>query len=560
MAGKGVSVTISAVDQASSKIDKINKRLAAAQAQVKKLESERSKEEGKAGSQVLTKGFDGLKRGIAGVPDGLGKIQRGFGDLASRARDAFHAVGQIVTPLAAITSAASIAGLANLATGWANTTQQLGFAADRANMTIGQFKSLRDAMMLMGTSTEGAEQAITSFKDTITNTIGGHDKDAAGYFQQLGISMDDLKNKSPVELMKMVMAGMANLGDATLRTRIQTRFFSDSSAALMHVLAQTPEALDANIEKARQYAGLTDEQRKKADDLANAQKDLRLAVSGLTDTLGAELSPVLTPMLEDLAKWIVSLKDNKEFMDELRGAVRGFGDAIKGINWHEVWEAIKGIAKGVNDAVQAFGGWERAGETLGVVLMLKVLSPLTSIVATLGNLVALRLPLWLLSLLGVSGGAVATGAGVTAAAIAGYKGATKSGEEIAHEGKEHGATPAMIDQFGNAIGYYDKEGNYRTGHEDQDNKPGLIRRGLNWWYRQEGTGHGRRTGAGTRSRARCARRPGAPAPGASATARKGSPPPPMIRVPPRLRPVRRRNTAWARRGISLGTNSHAFGA
>ena len=224
MADKGVSVTISAVDQASSKIDQINKRLAAAQAQVKKLESERSKEEGKAGSQVLTKGFDGLKRGIAGVPEGIGKIQRGFGDLASRARDAFQAVGQIVTPLAAITSAASIAGLTRLVTGWADTTQQLGFAADRANMTIGQFKSLRDAMMLMGTSTEGAEQAITSFKDTITNAIGGHDNEAAGYFQQLGISMDDLKNKSPVELMKMVMAGMANLGDATLRTRIQTRF------------------------------------------------------------------------------------------------------------------------------------------------------------------------------------------------------------------------------------------------------------------------------------------------------------------------------------------------
>ena len=263
-------------------------------------------------------------------------------------------------------------------------------------------------------------------------------------------------------------------------------------------------------------------------------------MSGLTGTLSAELSPVLTPMLEDLAKWIVSLKDNKEFMDELRGAVRGFGDAIKGINWHEVWEAIKGIAKGVNDAVQAFGGWERAGETLGAVLLLKVLSPLTSIVATLGNLVALRLPLWLLSLLGVSGGAVATGAGVTAAAIAGYKGATKSGEEIAHEGKEHGATPAMIDQFGNAIGYYDKEGNYRTGHEDQDNKPGLIRRGLNWWYGKKEPGtEGAPAPAPAPGGARRAS-PGASAQAAKARphrhkhrARKGSPPPPMIRAPPR---------------------------
>ncbi len=225
MAGKGFSLTITAVDEASSKIDKINKRLEAAQAQVKKLEAERSKEEGKAGSQVLTKGFEGLKRGIAGVPEGIGKIQRGFGDLASRARDAFQSVGQIVAPLAAITGAASIAGLANLATGWANTTQQLGYAADRANMSVGQFKALRDAMMLMGTSTDGAEQAITSFKETITNAIGSKDNDAVGYFQQLGISMDDLKNKSPVELMKMVMAGMANLGDGMLRTRIQSHLF-----------------------------------------------------------------------------------------------------------------------------------------------------------------------------------------------------------------------------------------------------------------------------------------------------------------------------------------------
>ena len=84
----------------------MNKRLEAAQGMSRSSRrSQHRRRKARPAPQVLAKGFEGLKRGIAGVPDGLGKIQRGFGDLASRARDAFHAVGQIVTPLSAITSA-----------------------------------------------------------------------------------------------------------------------------------------------------------------------------------------------------------------------------------------------------------------------------------------------------------------------------------------------------------------------------------------------------------------------------------------------------------------------
>ena len=376
MAGKGVSVTISAVDQASSKIDQINKRLAAAQAQVKKLESERSKEEGKAGSQVLTKGFEGLKRGIAGVPDGLGKIQRGFGSVASRARDAFHAVGQIVTPLSAITSAASIAGLTRLATSWAHTTQQLGFAADRAGMAVGDFKAFQDAARLMGMSGDQAGAALTSLKDTITNAFGGRDPEAVGYLQQLGIKMEDLKDKSPIKALEMIERGMVNIQDPTLRARIQASLFKDSSAQLMHVLLQGPGALEAYMQKARQHAGLTKEQRQRADELEEAQTAFKRALRVWAALFQPNFrrcwrrSCVISPSGSTRTKELIA--------QDLKKTVVGIKDALK-----EYGPTIKWI-------IDLLGGWKAVlielSVFMGTVWLAKMLAPIFSIARSVAAL------------------------------------------------------------------------------------------------------------------------------------------------------------------------------
>ena len=114
MSGKsGFSVTIDAVDQASKKIDAINKKIASIRAPVERVQKSLSK-------------FADLT--------GLNAIGRGMGSIAHYGLAAFQALGRIVAPLGAITGAASLAGMPVLVTKWAEWGVKLDIASARKTL------------------------------------------------------------------------------------------------------------------------------------------------------------------------------------------------------------------------------------------------------------------------------------------------------------------------------------------------------------------------------------------------------------------------------------------
>src|SRR6185437_16774282 len=105
-------ITISAVDRATATIDKINKRIEQMNAPMERFRK---------------------TVGRLGQVSGLNKVGQGFNRIARYALEAFRSISRIVAPLAAITGALSVAGMAELVRKWGDFGMRLGFAAYRIN-------------------------------------------------------------------------------------------------------------------------------------------------------------------------------------------------------------------------------------------------------------------------------------------------------------------------------------------------------------------------------------------------------------------------------------------
>src|SRR5579872_7289049 len=99
MTAGGFSITISAVDKASSTLEAVNKRL-----------------------QKFNAPVDRLRRNFAKFSDlsGLSKLGGAMGEVARKSLDAFQAMSRILEPLGAITGALTVAGMYRLASAWGN--------------------------------------------------------------------------------------------------------------------------------------------------------------------------------------------------------------------------------------------------------------------------------------------------------------------------------------------------------------------------------------------------------------------------------------------------------
>jgi hypothetical protein len=166
----GFGIAITATDGASAQIDAINKKLAAMNAPVARL-------------QKSLADFSRLS--------GVQRVSQGIERMARASLDAFRNIARVVSPLAAITGAASIAGMYRLVEAWGQWGSQLGFTAQRIGITAAQLQAFQGAGLLAGVSTQAMTGGVQALGQTMYDAIGGRAPEAIALFNQLGIAFDD---------------------------------------------------------------------------------------------------------------------------------------------------------------------------------------------------------------------------------------------------------------------------------------------------------------------------------------------------------------------------------
>ncbi len=375
MAANGYSVTVTAIDHASKQIEAINKRIAAVNAPVERMQRQ------------LGKLADST---------GMSEVSRGMRHLAERSLDAFRNVGRLAPALGAITGVASVAGMERLAAAWADFGQRLGFSAQRIGVSVEQLQQLQGAARLAGASAESLTSGMQSLRDGLINAAAGRAPEVMNLLRTLGITLTDSQGRirDVTAVLPELADKIAAIHDPTRQAIVATGLLGGAAEDLLPFLRRGSAGIQDLADQAQHYGVLTAESAERARDFNQSIARLELSAQGAANAIGGNLAPAFQPVLDATSEWIA---DHRALI----------ATDVKG--WASDYVAVlTPVAKAVDSVVNSTVGWNRALEIGIPAAVAATAGPLRQLEVRLAALVAFRVPAWILGLLGATGsGAVA---------------------------------------------------------------------------------------------------------------------------------------------------------
>jgi hypothetical protein len=268
---------------------------------------------------------------------------------------------------------------------------ELGRLSDQTGIDISALAGLREVAEQTGTSFGSVETALVRMLRAQDLAIAGHkaQKDA---FEQIGISVNDLKSLSPEDLFFQVAEGLNQTDSASEAAATAITLFGKGGAALIPMLREYGDNLRVLVDE-----------HGKASLVTREAYDSALQYQTVTANLGATIRSVTIPAMEILTKTLIFLENAfavakaafQEFA--LEGAVAfqnigryvsGLGTAVEELTVGNVRAAVQAM-KDADAAVQLSnkiaadqieGMWANATDSI-LKNMEKVKAPLPAIEA-----------------------------------------------------------------------------------------------------------------------------------------------------------------------------------
>ncbi|KVS52255.1 hypothetical protein WK39_26715 [Burkholderia cepacia] len=303
------------------------------------------------------------------------KLTKGLESAARAAHTLVDKVVELVPGLAALGAAGTVAGIVGLTNRFGN----FGFALNKSSKLLGMnaqdLAAWHVAAKRAGVSAEEFDSAISSSQMAIRDAANGANPAALVLMQKMGVQIQRNKDgtvdyyTTQQKLMKAI---------AGQRNAVTQRAAADAvgMGGLLPMLQQGTY----NEDKARAFRkGLipTPEELARATQFKEEINDLEDSVSGLGNSIGASLIPVLEPVVKQFSVWL----DNHraEIADKLAAAVQRFVDWISKVDWDGVSKSVKKM-------------WDGMGGIKGAMIAIAALSfagPIASVASLISSLVTL---------------------------------------------------------------------------------------------------------------------------------------------------------------------------
>jgi hypothetical protein len=305
-----------------------------------------------------------------------------------------------------LTGAGTVAGMAALVNSFGQFGQGLKNAAARAGMTADQLEAMEHGAQIAGAGAGSLTRGITTLRDNLVDAVGGRAPEFIRMMQSLGLSWHgaagaalDVNRELPA-----IFDRIAALRDPTLQARAATALFGGSAEELLPFLRKGAAGLADYTAQARRYGVLNAAGVRAADELRQAQTRLGFAFEGLGYSVAQQAAPSLVKLMDTLGNFVV--RDGP-------AVSRTVGILAADLNAWASGGGLEKIAKGMkligDDAAfvadkLGFANlstetWTRGLELLGTTMVLRV-TGLSALAAALGRLSLVKLPSFLLRLLG----------------------------------------------------------------------------------------------------------------------------------------------------------------
>jgi len=197
-------------------------------------------------------------------------------------KNQFSGVSRVAKALLAAIAAVGVAFAAESET-IANSSSALNVSAETYQKWANVFEK-----------TTGDASDYSDVMGSLTTVLAGISKGSSkseGALASLGLTMDDLKGKSPEEAMNLILTALSNVADETQRTVLATALLGDSGSSLAKVAGLTAAEI-ATLNSAFESTGmLTNSQVASGKELSDTFKDLKNQFMVVVAQLGTALMP-----------------------------------------------------------------------------------------------------------------------------------------------------------------------------------------------------------------------------------------------------------------------------
>jgi hypothetical protein len=206
---------------------------------------------------------DGMTRGIEGAKNKLAKF-------AAAVKVGFvAAVGAITAAIYAVNR-------------YAKEFDDMAKGSKRIGISVTEFQRLAFAAERTGSNMQSVEKSFKRMQRVINDANKGL-KTARDSFKQLGVSVDDLKGKTPEKQFAIITQALNNVRDASEKSALAQEVFGRSGTEIA-VLVSEYQELNKQFEVFG--GGATKEAIRAAEDYADAITNLKLAFKSLVSDTG----------------------------------------------------------------------------------------------------------------------------------------------------------------------------------------------------------------------------------------------------------------------------------
>lgn len=259
-----------------------------------------------------------FQRGVRGMRRVARRFSRQFGRPFAQATRNLVRMGVVAGALAAGAMAVMIRKAASFG-------DQMDKMSKRTGISTEELSRLSHAADLSGSSIEDLEKGVRTMQKRILDLERGLST-SVDAFTDLGVSLDDVKDKTPEAQLNILMEALAGVNGASRRAALAQDIFGRAGTKMLPMLSDGVEGLRAMKGEADKLGILvTADQAKAAADFTDEVQRLKSAIFGLFIT--AVGFGDMNRGLKDLTGRVIEFRKSAQFRD----VVAGFSDMVKKI-------------------------------------------------------------------------------------------------------------------------------------------------------------------------------------------------------------------------------------
>lgn len=226
----------------------------------------------------------------AALDKDINKSKAALGGFAGGIRGVIGAAAPLAAALLPILAVAKAVGALNDAFGEIDATAK---TARTLGVTIDQLRSLQYNANLSGVEVSALEKGLEKLAINTGRAAAGNKK-LTDAFSELGISQEDLLNKSQYEIFEQAADGIASIDDASVKAAVSADIFGKAGVDLTRVLEQGSDGLASVQEEFLGLAGsMSQEDAIGVERFNDAVFRLKTGFDSIIQKVAIELAPLL---------------------------------------------------------------------------------------------------------------------------------------------------------------------------------------------------------------------------------------------------------------------------